>query len=114
MVSKRLLRPILGNDSITRGLADPEARVLIEWLVKEAERAAEPWRSTEEVTAAVEKLCRRARAISRFVYLWGLPRERGAAYQLAAIERFAWPLPTTEVDPCELMLDILAYEATAA
>ena len=78
----------------------------------QAEVLAEQRDSTEEVVCAVAHLCRRARAISRFVSLWNNPRSRGAAFQLAATERFPWPLPTMDVDPCELMLDILAYEVT--
>jgi hypothetical protein len=111
MVSKEILRPILANEAITRGLGDPEARVLIEWLVGQAEKTEHQGQSSKEAIASVERLCRRARAISRFVTLWGHPRERGGAYQLAATELFPWPLPTTDVDPCELMIDILAYES---
>ena len=33
-----VLSQILDNDALTRGLADPEARMLIEWLVEQAER----------------------------------------------------------------------------
>lgn len=101
------------NDAVTRGLADPEARVLIEWLVSQAERLADQYTALE-LEAAISKLCQRARSISRFVCLWGEPRSRGAACQLAATERFAWPLPTTAVDPCELMLDILSFETHVA
>lgn len=110
MNSKRILRPILENEAVTRGLGDAEARILIEWMVTEVERLSARERCLQTVQTAVERLCRRARAISRFVWLWCEPRSRGAAYQLAATERFPWPLPTTTVDPCELMLDILAYE----
>lgn len=110
MISKQILSPILDNDRITRGLADPEARVLIEWLVWQAERFAQHISCSEQVLALVEKLCLRARAISRFVSLWSDPAMRGAALQLAATERFAWPLPKIEMEPCDLMLDILDYE----
>ncbi len=58
----------------------------------------------------VRLLCRRARAIGRFVILWGHSRERGAACQLAAAERFTWPLPASAEDPCELMQFILDWE----
>ena len=41
-----------------------------------------------------------------------LPRRgAGAAGQLAAAERFAWPLPEARVDPCELMQAIVSWEA---
>ncbi len=113
MVSKSIFKPILDNEALTRGLGDPEARVLVEWLVAEAERLMEEIRCPQTVTGLVRKLCRRARAVSRFVGLWANPTSRGAACQLAATERFGWPLPTSDVDPCELMLDILSYEGEA-
>ncbi len=110
MVSKGILKPILENEAVTRGLGDPEARILIEWLVTQAEHLSAGGVCAPQLGQAVDKLCRRARAISRFVTLWGGQRSRAAACQLAATERFPWPLPTTDVDPCELMLDILEYE----
>jgi hypothetical protein len=113
MIAKQLLSPILDDEALTRGLSDPEARVLIEWLVVQTERYAEVMETDEEVADAVHGLCRRARAIGRFVILWGNRRSRGAACQLAATERFPWPLPSTDIDPCELMLEILAYEEVA-
>lgn len=110
MLAKPLLSEILDNDAVTRGLGDPEARILVEWLVERAESVAEV--ATCEVGARreIRELCRRGRAIGRFVTLWGQRRERGAACQLAAVERFTWPLPATPEDPCELMQFILAWE----
>ena len=106
-----MLDHILDNDGLTRGLGDPEARILIEWLVEWTEQLAES--ATSEITAQneVAKMCRKARAIGRFVSLWSQPRERGGATQLAAAERFTWPLPTTADDPCELMQFILGWES---
>jgi hypothetical protein len=112
MLVKPLLTYIFGEDSCTRGLADPEARILVEWLVDQAERLAQVESNDQAAIQEVQKLCRRARAISRFVSLWCHNRERGAAVQLAAAERFTWPLPTqTAVDACELMQSILHAEA---
>jgi hypothetical protein len=100
---------ILDDEALTRGLGDPEARVLVEWLVEQADRAAG---GGEDVVAG---LCRRGRAISCFVRLWCHDRNRGAAIQLAAVERFGWPLPTERgVDPCELMQAILNWESIQA
>jgi hypothetical protein len=110
MLPKLLLRPILNNDAVTRGLADPEARVLVEWLVDRVERQGESEPCQDTLAGEVERLCRRARSISRFVSLWCHQELPGAACQLAATERFNWPLPVPGVDPCELMEQILACE----
>jgi hypothetical protein len=113
MLAKSLLNIIVSNESLTRGLADPEARMLVEWVVDQAERRMS--NDDEDVRDQVEALLRRARSISRFVALWCHTRERGAACQLAAAERFGWPLPTHwDVDPCELMFGILVAEHEAA
>jgi hypothetical protein len=107
-----LLSEILDNEALTRGLNDPEARILIEWLVDRVEHLL-----TEAGEAAargeVSRLCSRGRAISRFVRLWCHDRARGGAVQLAATERFMWPLPAASIDPCELMQSILSWEAQA-
>jgi hypothetical protein len=110
MCLKPLLRPILDNDHLTRGLGDAEARVLIEWLVERAE-ACHTESGVNAVPAEVARLCARARAIARFVWLWCHQRAFGAACQLAATERFGWPLPTAPADPYELMSEILYWEA---
>jgi len=112
MLAKPLLSHILDNDALTRRLGDPEARILVEWLVEQAEHFAAGPSSESAVRSAVQKLCRRARAIGRFVGLWCYESARGAAVQLAAAERFDWPLPTTAMDPCELMQAILSWEAS--
>lgn len=108
---KRFLDPILADEALTRGLRDPEARMLVEWLVEQAERLAETARPEEAADQEVARLCRRGRAISRFVGLWCHGGSRGAALQLACTERFAWPLPTSFIDPCELMQSIIDWEA---
>jgi hypothetical protein len=111
MLAKPLLSQILDDDALTRGLRDPEARILVEWLVERTEKLAEFVECETTARLEVRRLCRRARAIGRFVGLWCWHRERGAASQLAAAERFTWPLPTTAEDPCELMQFILHWEA---
>ena len=103
MTTRSVLNLILHNERLTAGLDDAEARMLIEWLVERAET-----RSAGEV----ERLCRRARAIARFVALWCHERLPGAALQLAAAERFAWPLPVGDMEACDLLNDILAWEET--
>lgn len=110
MLVTPLLGPILRDDALTRGLGDPEARVLVEWLVEQAEELSHN-RPAADADQEMRRLCRRGRAISRFVYLWCLQRLRGAALQLAAAERFAWQLPDDHrIDACELMQDILFWE----
>jgi hypothetical protein len=111
MLTKPLLSCILDNDALTRGLGDPEARILIEWLVEQAEQFGADGVLERVVRRKIETLCRRGRAISRFVALWNQPRSRGAASQLAAAEGFNWPLPPPRTDPCEIMHAILLWEA---
>ena len=113
MLSRAFLNEIVRDESLVRGLGDPEARVLIEWLVDRAEVLS--WVEPDEhVEAGVRRLCRRGRAIGRFVYLWCHQRAHGPAIQLAAVERFHWPLPTDTIDPCLLMQDILCWEDEGA
>ena len=109
MLAKPLLNYILENEALTRGLEDPEARILVEWLVENAERVAADAPNEADGWREVQRLCRRARAIARFIWLW-CQGEHGPAVQLAAVERFQWPLPTQAMDPCELMKIILTQE----
>jgi hypothetical protein len=113
MLAKPLLNHILDNEALTRGLEDPEARILVEWLVENAEQVAAEAATEAAGWGELHRLCRRARAIARFIVLW-CQGERGAAVQLAAVERFPWPLPTRAVDPCELMKNILSLETPEA
>lgn len=111
MLAKMLLNPIFENESLTRGLGDPEARMLVEWLVEQAEKLARAKPGKETVSQQIQRLCYRGRTISRFVMLWCYQEEWGAAGQLAVTERFAWSLPFRHMDPCELMGKILSAEA---
>jgi len=95
--------PILNDDRLTRGLDDAEARLLIEWLIERVESAT----CTAE---DIENYCKRARAIARFVALWCHEGSPQGALQLAATERFRWPLPTEPMDACDLMHAILTWE----
>jgi hypothetical protein len=105
-----LIRHVLRDEALTRGLGDIEARMLVEWVTDWTELLADAARTEDDAWSCVQRLCRRGRAIGRFVQLWGSPTSRGAASQLAAAERFAWPLPTSGVDPGDLMHHILAWE----
>ena len=112
MVANPLLNYILSDERLTKHLGDAEARVLVEWLVEQAEELTRT-ASVEEADRAVVQLCRRGRAIGLFIRLWCQEGARGAAGQLAAAERFAWPLPEANVDPYELMQAIVAGESDA-
>ncbi|MBY0512871.1 MAG: hypothetical protein K2P78_03050 [Gemmataceae bacterium] len=105
-----LIRHVLRDEALTRGLGDIEARMLVEWLADWTELLAEASRSEDDAWSCVRRLCRRGRAISRFVQLWNEPHGRGAATQLAAAERFNWPLPPADLDPGDLMHHILTWE----
>lgn len=109
MVANPLLQHILSDEGLTRGLGDAEARVLVEWLVEQAEDLMKQT-NDKDAAKAVGWLCRRGRALACFVRLWCLERSRGAAGQLAAAERFAWPLPHGGADPCDLMQTIVLWE----
>jgi hypothetical protein len=111
MLPRPLLAPIL-EEALTRGLGDAEARVLVEWLEEQAEVLARVL-APEAAAGEVRRLCRRGRGIARFVALWCGERAWGAAAQLAAAERFHWPLPSGPVDAWELMQDIVGWEAAA-
>jgi len=111
ILSKPLLVDILDNESLTRGLGDPEARILVEWLVEEAEELAQQYSNSTLAQEKVTKLCRRGRAIGRFVGLWCQSGSRGSAGQLVAAERFYWPMPDSSADPCEVMQGILLWES---
>src|SRR5262249_61986619 len=102
--------PIWDNDLRPGGLGDPEARMMVEWLVDQAEQIADDAPSEDVAQEQVERLCRRGRAIGRFVGLWSQPRARGAAGQLAVAEGFTWPLPPPVAEPCEIMQAILTWE----
>lgn len=109
MIAMSLLSPILEDEHLTRGLGDPEARLLVEWVVEQAEQTAEAEGQADAILH-IQGLCRRARAIGRFVLLWCHHHDHGGACQLAASERFDWPLPSCEIDPYDLTAEILDWE----
>jgi hypothetical protein len=103
----RLIRQLARDEGLTRGLGDVDARQLVEWMVSWAEVLLPGSRSPDESRNVVARLIRRGRAIARFVLLW--PTQRSAALQLAATERFAWPLPM-QLPATEMMDHILNWE----
>ncbi|HEV3144134.1 MAG TPA: hypothetical protein VGZ47_09645 [Gemmataceae bacterium] len=111
MRTRPLLNLVLHDEALTRGLGDAEARILLEWLAGWAEQIIDRSASEADASARVEQLRRRGRAIRCFVELWCHRQECAAATQLAASERFDWPLPDeTDADPWELMHRILDWE----
>lgn len=107
-----LIRGIARDESLTRGLGDVEARMLVEWVVDWAELLSDAARTEDDASRLVQRLTRRGKAISRFVQLWCLPKQRSAATQLAATERFTWPLPSsTRIVASDLMEHILNWES---
>jgi len=109
MQSTPLVRHILRDEAVTRGLGDVEARMIVEWLADRAEQIALTAGTEASGWECVRGLCRRARAIACFCRLWAVQATRGAAIQLVATERLFWPLPSGDVDPGELMEGILAW-----
>jgi hypothetical protein len=110
MLARSLLNCILDDEALTRRLGDAEARVLVEWLVEQAERVGETL-PPESARLEVQRLCRRGRALAHFVRLWCFDDLPGAALQLAAAEKLDWPLPDGPVEPCLLMQHIVDWES---
>jgi hypothetical protein len=109
MQSTPLVRHILRDEAVTRGLGDVEARMIVEWLADRTEQLASETSDEAVAWTQVRGLCRRARVIACFVRLWAVTGSRGSAAQLAAAERMLWPLPAGDTDPGELMEGILAW-----
>ncbi|MGL4423169.1 MAG: hypothetical protein ACRCZF_21080 [Gemmataceae bacterium] len=105
-----LLREVARDESLTRGLDDVEARMLVEWVIDWAQLFADASKDTAEAQKLVGRVFRRGQAIGRFVKLWCEPNGQPAAAQLFASQRFAWPLPTHRVTAPDLMHSILSWE----
>jgi hypothetical protein len=107
-----LLGQILGDETLTAGLTDPEARILVEWLVERVERLSAEAETEDRVREQFRRLCQRARLVRQFVVLWCHRQDAGAAAQLAACVRASWPLPSAAGgDPCDVMTAVLASES---
>ena len=105
-----LMRHVLRDEALTRGLGDIEARMLVEWVTDWTELLAEAARTEDDAWSCVHRLCRRGRAIGRFVQLWGDPFDRGAAIQLAAPNGSTGRCRLPDMDPGDLMHHILTWE----
>lgn len=101
---------ILDDEGLTKDLNDPEARMFVEWLVEQVEKIAGEVDDEEAGWKRVDALCRRARLIRRFVFLWCERQDHAAAAQFVASERLNWPLPASnDADPCEVMQAVLRW-----
>ena len=114
MLDRAFLRPILDDESLTRGLGDEEARLLVDWLVDRAENLAASSLAESARRERLAALCRRARAVGRFVRLWCHDEAYGAAMQFADAEAATWQLPRGPEDASELMARILRTEEQRA
>jgi len=114
MLDRVFLRPILDDESLTRGLGDEEARLLVDWLVERAENLAASSLSETGRRERLAAVCRRARAVVRFIRLWCYEGEFGAAMQLAGAEGPAWNLPAGPEEPPDLMARLLTVEGRRA
>lgn len=109
MLDRAFLSPILDDESLTRGLGDEEARLLVEWLVDRAENLAASSLAQTTRRSCLAALCRRGQVVGRFVRLW-CEGEFGSAVQLAGTENVSWPLPRGPEQPAELMSRLLECE----
>jgi len=103
-----MVRRVLRDETVTRGLGDVEARMMTEWLADRADHLA-AGRPEAAAWAGLARATRLARVVARFVRLWADPVSRGAAGQLAAAERLNWPLPAGAADPDLLTATLLAW-----
>lgn len=110
-VAQPLYRRIVNDESITRGLGDIEARMLVDWLCDWAELLEDTMPEEEDAIRQVNKLSKRAKAIGKFVVLWSDGVSKCGAVQLAATERFQFPLPPEDYTGDEVMAGILKWES---
>jgi len=109
---KSLIDRVLDDEAITAGLEDPEARLLVEWLAEQTEYIARSATSPQQAKEWVERLCHYARALRQFLILWCYDRNPGSAAQLAATQKFAWPLPSAEEENAlRILQQILLWHA---
>lgn len=111
MVAEQYIHQVMRDDRITHGLADPEARVLIEWLVNKAEVIPDTELEPQDQVYAWELCYRRAKVLRQFVSLWCYRGRPEAAIQLAASEGMADYLPDASVEePVDIMLTMMKQE----
>jgi hypothetical protein len=107
----KLIRRVLSDEALTRGLGDIEARMIVDWLVGWAEYLMDLHPNMQVAEEQLDKWCMKARAIGRFIRLWEEDSTRPAAMQLAGVERFPWPLPDGSLPVADVLEQILAWES---
>lgn len=101
------LRRVLAEEALTRGLGDPEARILMDWLSEQIEHL--PVLPPTRLAEAVTSLCRQARHARSFVVMWCHEFNHEGAIQLAAVAGLAERLPASNLlHPCDVMEHLLA------
>ncbi|MBL8822991.1 MAG: hypothetical protein JNJ77_10420 [Planctomycetia bacterium] len=111
MMTTECIQRVMHDERITYGLADPEARVLVEWLVNKAESIPESDLREEDMQCAWELCYRRAKVLRQVVSLWCYRGRPEAAIQLAASEGMSEFLPDASVEePVDIMLTLMKQE----
>jgi hypothetical protein len=102
---------VLADARLTLGLEDPEARLLVEWLVDQAEKLPSTGLNDAEQDLAWSLCYRRAKVLRQFVRLWCYRGRPEAAIQLAASEGLADHLPDSSVEEApDVMLTLMKPE----
>ena len=102
---------VLRDERLTYGLADPEARLLVEWLVERAEWIPRTGLGDNDQELAWSICYRRAKVLRQVVSLWCYRGRPDAATQLAASEGMAEYLPTAAVeDALDVMQALMKQE----
>jgi hypothetical protein len=89
---------VMGDARLTYGLEDPEARLLVEWLVDKAEHLPESGLAETEQDKTWQLYYRRAKVLRKCVQLWCYRGRPEAAIQLAASEGLSEVLPNSAVE----------------
>ncbi len=102
---------VMRDGRLTHGLEDPEARLLVEWLVEKAESIPQTGLAEPDQQSAWTLCYRRAKVLRQFVALWCYRGRPEAAIQLAASEGLAEYLPDSSVEEAhDVMLTLMKQD----
>lgn len=111
MVADACIDQVMHDDRLTSGLADPEARLLVEWLVDHAETIPQTGLGECDQQLAWTICYRRAKVLRQFVSLWCYRGRPEAAIQLAASEGMSEYLPDSSVEEAvDVMLVLMKQQ----